>query len=656
MVIAIDTETFFSKKLKYSIRGLIAEQYCQHELFDCYMVSVSDGTQCWSGHPRDFNWSSLEGAHLLSHNASFDQQVIREMLRRKQIPSFTPKEWDCTANLTSFICNQRALDNAVEQLFGVTLSKAERSDAVEKHWPNDFSATEQKAMLAYAQRDAQWCWNLWDKFSDKWPENERILSRLTIDQGARGIQIDTALLDEYICAAHEMKRAAEKLLPWLEEDASEEWDGFNLKPSSSKCIAEQCRRCGIPCCPVKSDDEEAYELWETTYSVTQPWILAVGAWRSINKLYQTFLTVKSRLRKDGTMPFGLKYAGAHTLRWSGDSKVNMQNLRRIPAFSTHSGLLQQDDKAIAGYLKHHKEHGKWPSEVRHALDFRALLLPRPGKKMIISDLAQIEPRVLAWLSGNTEMLDQIKAGQSVYEAFARTNFGYSGGKMDKSTTEYKLIKIQVLQLGYGCGADKFISTAMKEMGLDLTASDPEKEMVIDKHSGAVTERSGKGAYARKLVADFRAASPKITALWKKLEDGFRSSIGQDFVMELPSGRKMIYRNVRAQTRIEKSKKDGKPYFKTEYTAEVGGRRIASYGGKLVENATQAVARDVFADGIVRMHKNSWPILWSSHDEAILEVDDSVTTQMVENAMSVTPDWIPGLPVAAEAKIVERYCK
>jgi DNA polymerase len=356
------------------------------------------------------------------------------------------------------------------------------------------------------------------------------------------------------------------------------------------------------------------------------------------------------------MPFGLKYAGAHTLRWSGDAKVNMQNLRRIPAFGLQSGLLQQDDKAIARYLAYKKENGKWPDEVKFAIDFRALLLPRPGRQMIVSDLAQIEPRVLAWLSGNTEMLDKIRAGQSVYEAFARANFGYTGGRMDKSTDAYKLIKIQVLQLGYQCGADKFITTALRESGIDLTASDPEFETVVDPLTDVETKVPGRGAFARKLVRDFRSASPKITALWQKLDEGFRSSVGGDFTVTLPNGRKMIYKNVRAQGRMEKSKKDGRPYLKTEYSCEIGGRRTNAYGGKITENLCQAIGRDVFADGLLRIHKKGWPILFSAHDEAVLEVDASVTPQDVEAAMSVTPEWMPGLPVAAEAKIVERYCK
>lgn len=664
--IAIDTETFYSKKLKYTIKGNIAEAYVRNPLFDCYMVSVSDGASCWSGHPRDFNWSCLEGATLLSHNSYFDRQVIGEMQRRGLVPSFNYRAWHCTANLTSYVCNRRALDDAVEFLFGVRLSKDSRSDAEGKRWPEDFTPEQQKAMLEYARRDALWCWKLWDSFgANKWPAVEQKLSNITIEQGMRGIQIDRALLDSYLVATHEMKVKTEKLMPWLKDMDDEDWDweGFRLSPTSTKCIAEQCRRVKIPCCPVKYEDEEAYQNWEDTHAPANPWIIAVSSWRSINKLYKTFQTVRSRLRGDNTLPFALKYFGAHTGRWSGDAKINMQNMRRVPMFCRQDGLMESDDRAISRIMKHHELFGKgevstpWPDEVRHAVDFRGLFTARPGKKMISSDLAQIEPRVLAWLSGNKAMLEQVRQGVSVYEAFARANMGYKEpGRMNKASDFYKLVKIQVLQLGYGAGWRKFIVTALKEYGVDLTENDPEWEIYDDPVTEIQQKRDGYGMRARQIVNDFRTASPLITSLWKRLEETFRSSVGNDFTMTLPNGRKMTYKNVLRQIRLEVDPDTKKTRKKEEYTAEVGGRRVSSYGGKLVENLVQAVARDVFSEGVARMHDAGLVNLFSSHDESILECDLDTSPREVERLMSITPDWIPGLPVAAEAKELERYAK
>lgn len=219
-IIAIDTETFFSKKLKYSLRNLIAEQYCRSPIFDCYIVSASDGKQDWAGHPTKFNWHSLEGATIVSHNAYWDRSCYNELVRRGIVPQIKFAAWHCTANLTSYICNRRALAQAVEYLYKIKVSKEARDDSNNKHWPQDFSVDEQKRMLDYARGDARWCWRLWNDYSAQWPAHEQRLSNMTIEQGMRGVQIDTALLDQYLIQSHEMKIATEKLLPWL----TDVWD------------------------------------------------------------------------------------------------------------------------------------------------------------------------------------------------------------------------------------------------------------------------------------------------------------------------------------------------------------------------------------------------------------------------------------------------
>lgn len=655
MTIAVDFETFWSKKLGVTVRGSTSQEYCRNELFDPYMVSVCDGINSWSGHPSKFNWSSLEGQDLISHNAGFDREVYAEMVRRNLAPKVNVASWHCTANMTAYLCNRRSLDASVEHLFNTKLSKAVRADSEGKHWPQDFSPEEQAAMLKYAKDDAVWCHRLWDRFSSKWPSWERQLSDLTIRQGAHGVYIDADLLDKYTCWAHECLVATLQVIPWIKDAADEEWDDFNTKPTSSKCIAEQCRRSKIPCPPVKYKDEEGYAAWEEQHAPGHPWILAVSGWRMINKLVGAFKTMKARIREDGTMSFGLLYFGAHTGRWSGTARINFQNMRKDPLFVTTLGLVEQDDKRVAEAKAFKKENGKWPGWVRHAIDFRALICPRPGKKMILSDLEQIEPRVLAHISGNKELLKMMAGGMSIYEAFNRSAFGYTGPKMDKASKEYKLIKIQVLQLGYQAGWEKFVTTALKESGLDLTENDPEFIQVDNPVTGEPEEVSGYGQYAKQIVADFRAANPKITDLWKKLDGEFRGSIGQDFTLHLPSGRKLVYENVKSQVRIVAGK-DGKPRRKEEVVARVGDKVRACYGGSLTENACQAIGRDVFGFSMCKMDSAGLRILWSSHDEAILEVDQDVKPEDIEEYMSVTPPWLEGCPISAEAKFVDHYEK
>ncbi len=671
--VSIDFETFYSSKLKYSLKSSIAETYCRHNLFDPYLISASDGKTNWAGHPRDFNWKSLEGQVVVAHNAYFEKSILIEMERRGWIPPVlsTIKHFHCTANLTAYLCNRRALDNAVEYLYNVRLSKESRSDANNKHWA-DFSPEAQKAMTEYARRDAYWCWRLFNDHYVKWPHMEKELSRITIDQGLRGTQINTNLLDEYICQTHEMLQSTEKQIPWMrgaidDEAEIESWDDFNKKPTSTKCIAEQCRRTGIPCPPVKSDDEEGYQEWENTYGPHHAWIAAISAWRSVNKLYKTFLKVKTRVRADGSAPFSLKYFGAHTGRWAGEAGVNMQNMRKKPVLCNQSGLMELDPKREKEAADSLENMGRYPEWVKYSIDFRHLIVPRPGKKMITSDLSQIEPRVLLWLAGDKKTLALMANGMSPYEAHARATMGWTGGdlkyaaKSDPAAKQlYALAKARVLALGYQAGWEKFITMAATLADLDITKDDPEFFDEINQFTGDIKRVSGYGLNSKRIVNEYREQNPLIahkeTGLWTKLDQAFKRSVGSDFTMTMPSGRVLKYDKVRCEARIEPDPETGKPKRKTVFTADVGGKRVMLYGGKLTENITQALSRDVFGFQIVNMDQRGWWNLFSVHDEAILEVDQDVTVDDVRQEMSRCPEWLRGCPIACDTEEVPHYKK
>lgn len=655
-VISLDFETYYSKKNKYTLTTQIAESYCRSPLFDPYLLSVSNGTDTWAGSPKDFKWEALDGKTLVSHNKYFDASVYAEMVRRGWAPKINIVAWHCTANLTAYLCNRRALAQAVEYLYKVKLNKQTRGDADGRQWPKDFSELQQKEMLAYARSDAHWCWKLWNDYSAQWPAHEQRLSNLTIDQGMRGVQIDRPLLDNYIVWTHEMKAATEKLLPWLSDEGedSDYWNDFDAKPTSIKCIAEMCRRNGIPCPPVKAHEgEEAYEDWEATYTQTNPWIPALSSWRSINKLHKSFLAVKERLRDDGTMPFGQKFFGAHTGRTQGDAKINMMNMRKVPMFANESGLMETNQKQIDAWVR-----GEGIEKIRHAIDFRKLFIPRPGKKMILADLSQVEPRVMAWLSGDSAALELMSKGLSPYEVHARTKMGWTGGDLKKENPGmYALAKAQILALGYGAGWRKFIIMAHDYTGQDFTEGDPEWIDVPDPITGEIKQVSGYGQRARKIVADFREQNKLTVGMWKSLDDAFKRSVASDFVMTLPSGRQMKYENVKCETRITPDPEiPGKLNRKTVFTADIGGRRVESYGGSLSENCTQACARDVFMEGVLRITDAGHNVLWSVYDEVICEVDPSVKPDDISSLMTQTPAWMPGLTLAAEGKEVSCYEK
>jgi DNA polymerase len=193
-------------------------------------------------------------------------------------------------------------------------------------------------------------------------------------------------------------------------------------------------------------------------------------------------------------------------------------------------------------------------------------------------------------------------------------------------------------------------------GIDVTKDDPEWIEQENPYSGQLEKVSGYGSTSKAIVAGYRADNPLIVEMWNKLDAGFKSSIGGDFSMKLPSGRTMTYKGVRCEVRIEVDPKTKKPRRKNVFTADIGGRRFPNYGGKLTENAVQATARDIFAGHLLALEDAGHTVLFSCHDEAILEVEPGVSAADIEKIMSIAPAWLPGCPVSAEAKIVECYCK
>jgi DNA polymerase len=356
------------------------------------------------------------------------------------------------------------------------------------------------------------------------------------------------------------------------------------------------------------------------------------------------------------MPFALLYFGAHTGRWSGTAKVNFQNMRKVPIFCGQDGLMEMDDAKALAATEYFDENKKWPEWVKHAIDFRALILPRPGMKMISSDLSQIEPRVLAWMTGNTALLDQLRGGSKLYDAHARATMGWVGTDLKKEDKgKYGLSKARVLGLGYGAGWEKFITMAKSLAQLDITTEDPEFEEVA-LPNGLTKTVSGYGKRSREIVAQFRADNQDVVAMWRGLDAAMKRSVREDFVVELPSGRKLRYEFVRCERRTVPDPETGKPVSREVFTVGIGGRRFVTYGGKLTENVVQAASRDVFGEMLVNMDKAGMTNMFSCHDEAVLEVNQGVKASDVREIMSVTPDWMPGLPLDAETKECDRYCK
>tara|TARA_B100000686_G_scaffold354426_1_gene464606 strand:- start:3384 stop:5150 length:1767 start_codon:yes stop_codon:yes gene_type:complete len=588
MATAIDFETYYSKD--YSVRTLGNQGYVAHEEFDPYMVSLVNPERGISfvGHPKDAPWNKLPDApHFVAHNAGFDSTVFKGCQNKGLIPErFYPK-WDCSANLSVYIQAPRSLAGVAEQMFGQLPDKSVR-DNMKGRTLADLTEQESKDLHDYALKDSELCLKVWDQYRSYWPKEERVIARHTMESGQRGVAINTQYLWEGLQALNAKKHEAEKLIPWSEDSP----------PTSAKCLAAFCEAEGIRSPKSTALGNEDCEAWEKEFSERYPVIGAIRDWRSANRLVRFLELVGQRqngtnsLIEPGLLPFNLKYFGATlTGRWSGDAKINLQNIPRGETFG---------------------------------VDVRKMFVPRNGKKFIIADLAQIEPRCLAWTCGDTQLLDYVKQGKDIYEAHALSTMGVK--RVTKATRQ--LAKIRVLGLGYGCGPSKFAKIA-ENWGIEMSEAE-----------------------ARRIVRSYRKDNPKIINFWNQCEKDFIANVGQDHRYRLPSGRWISYFDVFSQ--------GGRFEGHLNYLASItrGDKPRSFYGGKICENIIQATARDVFADSYYRILKAGFNIIWTVHDEFIVEVDenDNDARQEIERLMSITPEWLEGCPIGAEAIEAKQYTK
>jgi len=580
---AIDFETFYDENV--GIESLGVWHYCRHPDFDAYLVTISTSTGLkYCGRPENFDWSSIAGNgwRWVSHNRSFDQPVYESLVEADKVPHFFPAVWDCTADLSAFLGAPRNLKAASEKLLSAIVSKDTRNKMKGKRWENmddDF----RKEVEEYAIKDADLCLDIWMKYGDRWPENERWLSRETTRMCVEGVPINRSVVKNRIEHLKVLLWEARLKLPWVEDD----------RPTlSALALAEECRKVGITPPSSLAEDSAECEAWEKEYGETYPWVGAMRQYRKCNILLKKLETMDRRTRLDGWMSYGLKYFGATTGRDSGDAGLNMQNLQRAESFG---------------------------------VNIRGLIEAPQGYSFVVSDLSQIEPRCLAWLAGDAEMLDFIAKSTDLYEAQARAwGFWDKPESLKTDTTGIRhLVKQLNLGLGYGMGVKRFCEVT----GLDQ-------------------KRAGE------LVALYRRKNPKVLALWKRLENNLRMAVtrsDETYEVELPSGRKLVY----LEPNNNENHLSGKIVRGGKYV------RMKWWGGSLAENLTQAMARDCFMSAVQRIRAAGVPIIMRVHDEVVCCVKDTdadVVKNLVEGIMKTPPEWAANLPLSCDTKITKKYEK
>ena len=347
---------------------------------------------------------------------------------------------------------------------------------------------------------------------------------------------------------------------------------------------------------------------------------ATSSWPLHIKRVQRIMAQATAMGSKLAVP--LKYYGAHTGRWSGGEKINLQNL---------------------GSRGH-----KLVNEVRE------MLVAPPGHTLVIADAAQIEARVLAWIAGQDDLVAKFARNEEVYCGFAAKVLGWAVRKPRKDGGGIPAVearmrwarnsigKIGILGCGYGMGQDRIHEMGEGEFDLDT---------------------------ALKIRDTYRAEHPKITQFWKDIERAFSytaryhkscemprglrflSKPDCDVVIGLPCGRELYYHKVRL--------KEGGDFGLTiEVWNEMEKCWGHVWGGHLTENVVQAMSRDILAEAILRLEDAGIHTALHVHDEVVIPTNDQLAShikRVVETEMSRRPTWAPDCPLGAEGKISEFYC-
>ena len=338
------------------------------------------------------------------------------------------------------------------------------------------------------------------------------------------------------------------------------------------------------------------------------------------------------LCRDGRVHGLLQFYGAsRTGRWAG-RLVQAQNLpqNHLPDLNLAREMVKAGDEQLIEIL-----FGSVPNTLSELI--RTAFIPKDGCRFIVADFSAIEARVLAWLANEEWVLDEFRGKGKIYEATASRMFHIPQESIVKGNPNYEYRqkgKQATLSCGYGGGVG-----ALKAMGAKM----PEAEM-------------------QPLVDAWRAANPNIVAFWGALDRAARTVIRkktsvrvgkvtlywQDdkMFMRLPSGRNLCYQS--PHFTMNRFGSDAIGY----YAPSASGQMVVqeTFGGKLAENATQAIARDILAHALLTLEKSGYPVVFHIHDEAVIEMP--IGEGSLEEAcclMAIAPDWAEGLPLRADGE-------
>lgn len=657
----IDIETYSEVDIKSC--GLY--RYATDPSFEILLIAwaTDDGsgfgeTQCCdlaSGDP--FPAELLEAfqsgtVRLIAHNASFERVCFSVHLQRYfpgqylQPDAFlSPDNWVCTMVMAGSLTLPMALkdvgavlktaqqkDKEGERLIKLfsmpckpTKSNGYRTRNLPQHYPADWAK-----FKVYCIQDVNTEIDIYKRLR-RFPMPDREWHHYRVNERVndRGVKIDKELVQQAIACdlmlsdamtkkAYELTglenpNSVSQLKSWLDER------GIPMDSLGKKDVAQmigELDKNGV--------DEEAMDMLKLRLQMAKS---------SVKKYQAAERCVCPDGRARGLFQF---YGASRTGRYSGRN-IQLQNLPQ-----NHISTLEQarDLVKMGCFDMVESIYGNTPDVLSQLI--RTMLVPKEGCEFIVADFSAIEARVLAWETEEQWVLDSFENGEDLYCATASQMFHVPVVKHGVNGELRQKGKIATLACGYGGSSGALISMGALQMGL----KEEELPEIID---------------------SWREANPKIVQYWWDVEKaamtayktGERSEIGKiafefwsgTLWMVLPSGRRLAYLKPRTQPNR---------FGRMSLTYEGVGQnhkwsRQETYSGRLVENATQAIARDILAEAMARMEDYGLNIVAHVHDEVIIEAPiGKYTVDEVCKLMAVKPDWCEGLPLSAAGYLAPAY--
>jgi len=595
--IYLDFETYYDVQLSLSKMSTV--QYVNHPDFKVWGVGikVEDGPTEWYNEeetPEILSQIDWDNTAVVCHNTLFDAYILTQYYGYK--PAFY---YDTAAMSRGLYPNMSAsLANAVRRQFPNDETMRKGEELVNAKGVRDLDPELDAQIGGYCIQDVDLTYALFQDYMPLYPDKELRIIDLTVRMFVEPrLMLDRGLLTTY-----------------KEEIATRTEQAIQASGTTREVLASQVKfkehleSLGITV-PTKKSPTTGKQI-PAFGKNDSAYIQMCKMYPEHNNIWEAREFVKSRIEEtraqrfidstnpDGTFSVPLRYYAAHTGRFGGSDKINLQNLPR-------------------------------GSTLR-----RAIMAPE-GQRLYIADLSNIEARMLAWLSKEHDLVEAFRTGRDVYCEFASQIYGRTVTKDDK--LERYVGKTAILGLGYGMGADKFKQT-LKTGSPSVDVSD---------------------SVAQQIVMQYRGMYPNIPRLWSGMKDALFQmlnprSVGMMYgpltikmrALELPNEMALNYPNLRFEA--------GQFIYNTDRDY------VRTHGPRVTENVVQALARLVITDQMLDIQ--SLPqvdIVLQVHDEIIAigsKQDSDATMNQILEIMRTPPEWCDDLPLDAEGGVSKVYDK